>query len=41
MMIEGAPNRVGVIEVLIVGCSDAMTGCLRTEHSDRVEGVIK
>ena len=36
MVIKEVPNRVGVIEVLIVGCSDVMTGCLRTRWGDRV-----
>ena len=36
MMIKGVPNRVGMIKVLIVECSDAMTGCLRTSVKDRV-----
>ena len=35
-MIEGVPDRVGVIEVLIVRCSDAVTGCPTTEHGDQV-----
>ena len=39
MMIEGVPNRVGVIEVLIVECGAAMTGCPRTGHGDWVEGM--
>ena len=25
MIIEGVPNRVGMIKLLIVGCGDAMT----------------
>ena len=33
-MIEGVPNRVGMIEGLIVRCSDVMTG-----YGDRVEGM--
>ena len=36
MIIKGMPNRVGMMEVLIVGCSDSMTGHLRTGHSDQV-----
>ena len=35
-MIKGVSNRVGVIEVLIVGCSDAMTRCPRTGCGDQV-----
>ena len=35
MMIEGVSNRVGVIKVLILGCSGAMTRCLRTRHGNQ------
>ena len=34
MMIKGALNRVGETEVLIVECSDVMTGCPRTGCGD-------
>ena len=35
MMIEETPNRFGMFEVLIVGCSDVMTGCSRTGCGDQ------
>ena len=42
MMMDGAPNSVDMIEVLIVGCSDVMTRYLELgmviKHCDRVEG---
>ena len=36
MTITGAPDRVGMIEGLIVECSDVMTRCQRTGHGDQV-----